>query len=50
MHETAYSLLVSPNVHSKEFICLGWIYRGTAAAVPSLFRHGKPALCGSHPI
>jgi len=23
---------------------------GTAAAVPPTFRHGEPALCGSHPL
>jgi len=28
----------------------GLVCRGTTAAAPRPFRHGEPALCGSHPL
>jgi len=33
----------------SEMCCTRWGYHG-GRAVPPPFRHGEPALCGSHPL
>jgi len=37
-----------PNVIA--FYCTRYVHAGATAAVPPPFRHGKTALCGSHPL